>query len=115
AVGGVSCEQDGLARLEGGGMRGGVVHRRAGKYAAGIIGVMTASNEWLKVESLDLEGQGVAHDAEGRVVFIEGALAGEEVQVEVHRRKNNWEQAAMTVLRRESSQRVTPRCKHFGV
>ena len=76
---------------------------------------MTASNEWLKVESLDLEGQGVAHNAEGKVVFIEGALPGEEVQVQVHRRKNNWEQAAMTLLRRESSQRVTPRCKHFGV
>ena len=26
--------------------------------------------EWLKVESLDLEAQGVAHDAEGKVVFI---------------------------------------------
>src|SRR5437773_3209288 len=76
---------------------------------------MTASNEWLKVESLDLEGQGVAHNAEGKVVFIEGALPGEEVQVQVHRRKNNWEQAAMTVLRRESSQRVVPQCKHFGV
>ncbi|MFL6664412.1 MAG: 23S rRNA (uracil(1939)-C(5))-methyltransferase RlmD [Rhizobacter sp.] len=76
---------------------------------------MTASNEWLKVESLDLEGQGVAHDAEGRVVFIEGALAGEEVQVEVHRRKKNWAQASMTALRRESSQRVVPGCRHFGV
>jgi 23S rRNA (uracil1939-C5)-methyltransferase len=76
---------------------------------------MTASNEWLKVESLDLDGQGVAHNAEGKVVFIEGALTGEEVQVQVHRRKNNWEQASMTALRRESSQRVTPQCRHFGV
>jgi len=76
---------------------------------------MTASNEWLKVESLDLEGQGVAHNAEGKVVFIEGALPGEEVQVQVHRKKNNWEQSSMTSLRRESAQRVAPRCKHFGV
>jgi 23S rRNA (uracil1939-C5)-methyltransferase len=76
---------------------------------------MAASNEWLKVESLDLEGQGVAHNAEGKVVFIEGALPGEEVQVQVHRKKNNWEQGSMTAMRRESSQRVTPRCKHFGV
>ncbi len=75
---------------------------------------MTVNNEWLKVESLDLEGQGVAHNAEGKVVFIEGALPGEEVQVQVHRRKNNWEQASMTALRRESSQRVTPQCRHFG-
>ena len=72
------------------------------------------SKEWLKVESLDLEGQGVAHNLEGKVVFIEEALPGEEVQVRVNRRKNNWEQATMMALRRESSQRVTPRCPHFG-
>jgi 23S rRNA (uracil1939-C5)-methyltransferase len=76
---------------------------------------MTADNEWLKVESLDLEGQGVARNSEGKVVFIEGALPGEQVQVEVHRRKNNWEQASMTALRRESAQRVEPHCRHFGV
>ncbi|MBX3619952.1 MAG: 23S rRNA (uracil(1939)-C(5))-methyltransferase RlmD [Rhizobacter sp.] len=75
---------------------------------------MTAADEWLKVESLDLEGQGVAHNAEGKVVFIDGALPGEEVQVSVQRRKNNWEQASLTGLRRESSQRVTPACRHFG-
>jgi 23S rRNA (uracil1939-C5)-methyltransferase len=75
---------------------------------------MTASDEWLTVESLDLEAQGVAHNAEGKVVFIEGALPGEQVQVSVGRRKNNWEQATMTALRRESSQRVAPGCRHFG-
>ncbi len=72
------------------------------------------TDEWLTVESLDLEAQGVAHNLEGKVVFIEDALPGEEVQVNVNRRKNNWEQATMTALRRESSQRVVPRCPHFG-
>ncbi len=76
---------------------------------------MTQANEWLTVESLDLEAQGVAHNAEGKVVFIEGALPGEEVQVSVNRKKNNWEQATLTALRKESSQRVTPGCRHFGV
>jgi len=76
---------------------------------------MTEANEWLKVESLDLEAQGVAHNAEGKVVFIDGALTGEEVQVSVQRRKNNWEQATMVAMRRESSQRVAPLCPHFGV
>ena len=76
---------------------------------------MTAKDEWLNVESLDLEGQGVAHNSEGKVVFIEGALPGEQVQVQVHRRKSNWEQASMTALRRESSQRVTPQCPHFSI
>jgi 23S rRNA (uracil1939-C5)-methyltransferase len=76
---------------------------------------MTEANEWLKVESLDLEAQGVAHNLEGKVVFIEGALPGEEVQVTVQRRKNNWEQAQMVAMRHESSQRVVPQCRHFGV
>ena len=70
--------------------------------------------EWLEVESLDLEAQGVAHNLEGKVVFIEDALPGEEVQVSVNRRKANWEQATMVAMRRESSQRVVPRCPHFG-
>ena len=73
------------------------------------------SQEWLKVESLDLEAQGVAHRADGKVVFIDGALPGEEVRVAVSRKKNNSEQATMTDMRRESSQRVTPGCPHFGV
>ncbi len=76
---------------------------------------MTQPNEWLVVESLDIEAQGVAHNSEGKVVFIEGALPGEQAQVEVHKRKNQWEQASLKALRRESSQRVRPACPHFGL
>ena len=76
---------------------------------------MTASNEWLQVDSLDLEAQGVARNAEGKVVFIEGALPGEQVQVRTGRSKNAWEQGEMTALRRESAQRVRPGCPHFGL
>ena len=76
---------------------------------------MTASDEWLTVESIDLEAQGVARNAEGKVVFIEGALPGEQVQVRVGRSKTAWEQGTMTAMRRESSQRVRPGCPHFGL
>ncbi len=71
--------------------------------------------EWLVVESLDLEAQGVARKADGKVVFIEGALPTERVQVNVSRKKNNWEQGPMQALARESSQRVRPACPHFGL
>ena len=75
--------------------------------------------DWLDVESLDLEAQGVARregaDGSGKVVFIEGALPGERVQVQVSRKKNNWEQGQMTALQRESAQRVRPGCPHFGL
>ncbi len=76
---------------------------------------MAFDPEWLNVESLDLEAQGVARRADGKVVFIEGALPGEQVCVNVGRHKNNWEQGTLTALRRESSQRVTPGCPHFGL
>jgi 23S rRNA (uracil1939-C5)-methyltransferase len=76
---------------------------------------MTSGFDWLDVESLDLEAQGVAHRADGKVVFIEGALPGERVQVQVSRKKNNWEQGQMTALARESPQRVRPGCPHFGL
>jgi 23S rRNA (uracil1939-C5)-methyltransferase len=76
---------------------------------------MTAAGEWLEVESLDLEAQGVAHDAEGKVVFIEGALPTERVKVQVHRRKNQWEQGSVAAIARESAQRVRPACPHFGL
>jgi 23S rRNA (uracil1939-C5)-methyltransferase len=76
---------------------------------------MSVAGEWLRIESLDLDAQGVAHDSEGKVVFVEGALPGERVQVQVHRRKNQWEQATLTKLGAESSQRVRPACPHFGL
>ena len=43
-----------------------------------IPGMSALNDEWLEVESLDLDGQGVAHRADGKVVFIEGALPGVE-------------------------------------
>src|SRR4051812_2371366 len=76
---------------------------------------MSDQSEWLKVESLDLEAQGVAHRADGKVVFIEGALPGELVQAQVSRRKDKWEQGTLIALKKESSQRVRPQCPHFGL
>lgn len=71
--------------------------------------------DWLLVESLDLEAQGVARRADGKVVFIKGALPFELVSANVHRKKNNWEQGVVTAIHRESSQRVQPGCPHFGL
>jgi 23S rRNA (uracil1939-C5)-methyltransferase len=71
--------------------------------------------EWLNVESLDIEAQGVAHKADGKVVFIDGALPFEVVSANVNRKKDNWEKATLTAIQHESSQRVTPGCPHFGM
>lgn len=66
------------------------------------------------IESLDHDGRGVTH-VDGKVVFIEGALLGEEVEYSSYRRKPSYEQATATRILRASAQRVTPHCRHFGV
>lgn len=70
---------------------------------------------WLEVLSMDMDAQGVARKPDGKVVFIDGALTGEIVSANTHRKKNNWEAATLTEIHRESSQRVTPGCPNFGL
>ncbi len=70
---------------------------------------------WLHIDALDIESQGIARRPDGKVVFIEGALPGEWVTANVHRKKNNWEAASLVAVHRESAQRVRPGCPHFGL
>jgi len=69
----------------------------------------------LRVRSLDLEAQGVAHRPDGKVVFIDGALPFEIVSAQIHRSKSSFDKGTLTVIHRESSQRVRPGCPHFGL
>lgn len=66
------------------------------------------------VDSLDQEGRGVSR-REGKVVFIEGALPGEEVEYERIRNKQAFESGIATQIFKESSLRVAPRCPYFGM
>lgn len=72
-------------------------------------------SELLEVESLDLEGRGVARQADGKVVFIDGALPGEQVRVQITREKSSFNRAKLLEVVRPSSQRITPPCPNFGV
>ena len=66
-----------------------------------------------RIESLDREGRGVAH-VEGKTVFVDGAVTGEEVEYSPYRRKPSFELAQVLRIARESSSRVAPRCAFFG-
>ncbi len=66
------------------------------------------------IESLDHAGQGIAR-AEGKTIFVEGGLPGEQVSWLSYRRKPNFEMARVTEVHRAASARVEPRCPHFGV
>ncbi|MBU3694276.1 MAG: 23S rRNA (uracil(1939)-C(5))-methyltransferase RlmD [Rhodocyclaceae bacterium] len=81
---------------------------RRGRPEPGEAPVVTA-----QVESLDHDGQGVAH-VDGKVVFIDGALPGETVQYRVRRSKPRFDNGDLVALLRASPFRTTPRCAHFG-
>jgi len=66
-----------------------------------------------RIESLDREGRGVAH-ADGKTIFVDGAVTGEEVEYASYRKKPAWEAAQLLRIRRESSARVAPPCSFFG-
>ena len=87
----------------------------AQRLAAPVAQAFGYPDNWLHINSLDLEAQGVARKADGKVVFVDGALPFEWVTAQVNRKKNNWEAATLTTVHRESSQRVTPGCPHFGL
>lgn len=66
------------------------------------------------IESMDNEGRGVVH-ADGKAIFIEGALTGETVEYSSYRRKPSYELAQAVRILKGSSQRVVPACPHFGI
>jgi 23S rRNA (uracil1939-C5)-methyltransferase len=77
---------------------------------------MTASISTIPatIESLDHEGRGVAH-VDGKVVFIEGALPRERVRYVPSRRKASFDVGHLHDIVRESTDRVAPGCKFFGL
>jgi 23S rRNA (uracil1939-C5)-methyltransferase len=66
------------------------------------------------IESLDQEGRGVTH-VEGKTIFVDGALPGEKVTFQSHRIKPSYEVANVVEVLKQSNQRVTPKCPHFGL
>ena len=68
----------------------------------------------LEIDALDAAGRGVARNA-GKVVFVEGALAGELVEARLLDSKSKFDRARVTAILRPSASRRVPRCPYFGV
>jgi 23S rRNA (uracil1939-C5)-methyltransferase len=65
------------------------------------------------VERYAAEGKCVARVNE-KVIFIEGAVPGDVVDIFVHKNKKDWGEARVTRLVTPSADRVIPFCTHFG-
>ncbi len=66
------------------------------------------------IESLDQEGRGVAH-VDGKTIFIDGALPNEQVRYQSQQIKPSYEVAKTIEVLKQSNQRVTPKCPHYGL
>jgi 23S rRNA (uracil1939-C5)-methyltransferase len=63
--------------------------------------------------SLDHEGHGVAR-VDGKVTFVDGALAGERAEITIYRKHAKYNSANAVAILKASAQRTEPRCKYFG-
>ncbi|MFU8784266.1 23S rRNA (uracil(1939)-C(5))-methyltransferase RlmD [Aliidiomarina sp.] len=67
----------------------------------------------LTIERLSHEGRGVARDAQGKTVFVAGALPGELVTAQINHSRNRYNEAEVSTIQRPSAHRVAPPCPHY--
>ena len=66
------------------------------------------------IESIDLEGKGVAR-IDGKTVFVDGALPHEEVTIEIYKKKKTFDMGRLISIELPSKDRQIPQCPNFGV
>jgi 23S rRNA (uracil1939-C5)-methyltransferase len=70
--------------------------------------------EQILVENYAAEGKSLAR-REGKVIFIEGAVPGDVVDVRLGKSKKDWAEGYPLRFHSYSKERAVPFCQHFGV
>lgn len=55
-------------------------------------------------------GESLAHDGDGRIVFVRGGVPGDDVEIESVEDKGDWSRAVVTAIRAPGPDRVEPPC-----
>lgn len=66
----------------------------------------------LHIESLSQEARGVAR-YEGKTIFVEDALSGEEVEAQITIQHKRYDEAKLIKVITPSTDRTTPMCQHY--
>lgn len=69
----------------------------------------------IEITGIADKGKSIGRDAEGKVVFVEGAVPGDVVDVHVFKSKKGYSEGRATIFHKHSEARVEPFCAHFGV
>ncbi|MEO6844408.1 MAG: 23S rRNA (uracil(1939)-C(5))-methyltransferase RlmD, partial [Ginsengibacter sp.] len=70
--------------------------------------------ESVSVTGYAAEGKALAR-IDGKVIFIEGAVPGDVVDLLLTRNKKDWAEGKVVKIKEFSKDRVTPFCVHFGI
>ena len=73
----------------------------------------SAMTHTVTIEKLVFGGQGMARLPDGKVVFVWNALPGEEVEIEIIKKKKDVVEAVATKILKPSPERVEPKDNHF--
>ena len=68
----------------------------------------------VEIESLDHDGRGIAHDPNGKTIFVYDALPDETVECFYTRLFNRYDEARVIRVIRSSPDRVEPKCAHVS-
>lgn len=66
------------------------------------------------ITALSHDGRGITH-VDGKTIFVDGALVGEEITFEILKTRSRYDEAKIVDVLRPSIQRQTPQCESFGV
>lgn len=72
-------------------------------------------NEWAYIHAIANNGFSVGRNREGMVVFVEGGVPGDEIEVEFFAKKKGSWFGKIKRLIQPSVHRKDPHCRHFGV
>lgn len=73
---------------------------------------LNTKHQSVQVEKLDHHGAGIAYQNK-KPVFIEGALPGEQVLIQLTESKSKFSRANLIKIQKASTQRVEPFCSHY--
>src|SRR4051812_11295080 len=75
---------------------------------------MPGHNITTTITSLSHEGRGITQ-IDGKTVFIENALPGEKIEIEITKKHSRYNEARVINIIEASADRVKPQCIHFEI
>lgn len=75
---------------------------------------MSSDSDLVRIDKVVAEGDGLGRLADGRVVFVEGALPGELVEISIVKQSRDYARARIERIVERSPERVEPPCPHVS-